>query len=41
MVRNTQDGAGFVDLSDLFGDLWAEQQSQPRRGMDISAQLEI
>jgi molecular chaperone DnaJ len=36
-----QDGAGFVDLSDLFGDLWAEQQSQPRRGMDISVSLSL
>jgi len=36
-----QDGAGFADLNDLFGDLLAEQQSRPRRGMDVSASLAL
>jgi molecular chaperone DnaJ len=36
-----QDGAGFVDLNELFADLLAEQQSRPRAGIDISASLSL
>jgi len=31
--------SSFVDFDDLFGDYFAEQQSRPRRGADMSASL--
>ena len=31
--------SSFVDFNDLFGDYFAEQQSRPRHGSDISASL--
>lgn len=31
--------AGFVDIGDLFGDLFAEEQSRPRQGADVAASL--
>ena len=33
--------ASFTDLNDLFGDYFAEQQTRPRKGMDISASLTL
>ncbi len=36
-----QDASSFVDLNDLFGDLFAEQQRRPRGGADLSASLTL
>lgn len=36
-----QDASAFVDINDLFGDLFAEQQRRPRRGTDLSASLAL
>jgi len=33
--------SSFVDFNDLFGDYFAEQQSRPRRGSDLSASLSM